>query len=440
MKHSNWTKTALAATTLAILTGVAVAGRGAATDRWPLPIEARSNAALRSFAGDAATQLAMQLVSTRPQPLRDADTVRVVVVKSMMTPLNWLDDLASDWASFGDLPIVFDLSLMQVGSFDLYDLRRLDPDAIWIASPTAGKYEFSSSEEQALRTIQENDGITIVGTGLVFGGAGFYDNRHLGGLFGIDTSNRVFVASSDSTRSMSFKLDVPAELADSLPIGPLFTVAYKQRAERESSRGWDDDQMTDGRIVALGNTPEINSIEVYVERDRGKGIYFSAPHEFKPAIDPDRNDAQLLYNAFTIGLVGQGDVGGDVQVDGEPFAFRPIFLADGTIGCTYRERTDSTGAYAFDGVPEGTYSLEIPNIVHELGAGPHDEGVMIADGAIEINGVAADGITVYGVRIDTLPIQIVGPDITDITGVWELEIPDWGQWLVWAPGIGVVAR
>ncbi|MAE71893.1 MAG: hypothetical protein CME06_15680 [Gemmatimonadetes bacterium] len=441
MKESNRMNAAISAAALAVLVGMTVTSRTSAIGSNNVPIEARSRAALRIFGRDAATQIAMRLAATRPQPQESVDTVRVVVVKSSIVDTattNWIDELTTEWRTFGDLPLVFDRRLERVASFTLADLRAADPHAIWIASPVWTDQEFSPREMIALETMQMREGTTIVGTGLVLGGSRGSDNRHLGPIFGIDTSNRIFDQVHDATVLMSFDANVPPELADSLPIGTPFGVTKKLRAERESSRAWSDDLMLDGRIVAMGE-PDSNSVEVFVERGEGVGIYFSSPHEYTPGLPLQRSDPQLLYNAFTYGLSGAGVVGGDVFVDGEPFVNRPVLLADGTVGCTYRDRTDSAGIFAFDDVLPGVYSLEIPNIVNVRSAEVGDEGVMVADGAIEVNGVAMEEISVYAVRIDTIPIQVVGPELTDLNGDWELEIPDWGQWIIWAPGIGVVA-
>ncbi len=442
MRESNRMNAAISAAALAVLVGMTVASRTSAVGSNNVPIEARSRSALRTFGRDAATQIAMRLAATRPQPQETADTVRVVVVKSSIidtVTANWIDELTTQWESFGDLPLVFDMRLKNVATFTLADLRAAEPHAIWIASPVWTDQQFSTGEMATLETMQITYGTTIVGSGMVFGGSGGSDNRHLGPIFGIDTSNTVFDQVYDTTVLMSFDASVPAELADSLPIGVPFGVTMKLRAEREISRAWSDDLMAAGRIVAMGE-PDSNSVEVFVERGEGVGIYFSSPHEYTPGSPLQRSDPQLLYNAFTYGLTGAGVVGGDVLVDGEPFVDRPVLLADGTVGCTYRDRTDSAGVFIFEDVPPGVYSLEIPNIVNIRSAEVGDEGVMVADGGIEVNGVAMEDINVYAVRIDPMPIQVVGPDLTDLNGDWQLEIPDWGQWIIWAPGIGVVAN
>ncbi len=410
-----------------------------------IPSAPPSEFALRSLAADAMTELAARLTNLdRPGgSLIAADTVRVVLLKSRASGASWIRDLDTQWPAFGELPVRIDTSLSRKPDFSYDDLREARANVVWLASPIATKQELSSSEIEDLEKFQSEGG-TVLGTGMVFGGGDHGDNRAAGFLFGIDTTKRIFVPDKDPSTKLQARGSAPPPLFRGLPVDTPFEVAPKPWAEREIDRGWDDDQMATGEIVAsdLGTGNVVQTL--VVGRGMGRGIYFSAPHEIRDPRHPssgEENDGQLLYNALTFGFTGVGTVGGSVARNGEPFADRSVCLADGPIGCTLEDETDDEGVFFFDEVPAGVYSLQIPNIVDnvQLDDRPGDAGVMIADGAIEINGVAAEGIPVYAVRVDVVPFEFLGPVITDSSGNWSLSIPNVGKWVIWAPGIGVQA-
>ena len=410
--------------------------------RREVPSSPPSNAALRDLASDAMTEMVARLAGLdRPKGLSAADTVRVVLVRSRLTSSSWIHDLNKRWSDFGELPISVSTELNWLETFTYDDLSKAKADVVWLASPAGAKLELSASEIADLEKFQRRGG-TVLGTGLVFGGAGSYDNRAAGVLFGIDTAKRVFMPVSGIVPKFRVLASAPASLADGLPQGDEFAIGAKPWVEVERGRLWDDDQIDGADIVGVGDySGEL--VQTLTDRiGAGRGIYFSAPHEIRESqgADPNEaNDGQLLYNAITFGFTAVGRVSGDVRVDGEPFADKRVYLGEGEIGCDLYELTDGTGVFEFAEVPVGTHTLEIPNIVNNVpdeGA-PQSAGVMVADGGIEVNGVAAEGVPVYAVRIDVVPFDFLGPVITDVNGEWSIDIPNEGRWVIWAPGIGV---
>ncbi len=411
-----------------------------------LPIEAPSAEARRQFAVDAVHHVTGHLANldATPNPNSNGGAVRVAILKSALGQPSRLDDLTQNWSQYGNIPVTFDYTLASVSNFSESDVRSLDADVLLTLSPVADKMEFTNSEISILEGLQV-EGTTLVAVGTVFGGQGFYDNTPMGHLWGLDTFNRVFELELLTQQEFQAREPGPNPLFNGLPTDVPFDID-PLGSERQVGRPWDDDQMAGASIE--GHSPSWDAVETLFLQNIGPAIYLSAPFDVvTPGSDlPDGAsdaNAQLLYNALTYGRSASGAVSGNVQTDGTPFAGKKVILAAGPIGCDPDVFTDQFGEYEFDEVPEGTYSLEIPNILDTTGDSLQGaiDGVLIADGVIEVNDLAAQGIPVYAVRVDVTPFLFQGPVITDPSGAWSVTInPRQGKWVIWAPGIGVVAH
>ena len=241
--------------------------------------------------------LAPAALAALPAPAR---AVRVAVIKSWSPAPDTLpvvEQLNDNWAAYGDVRVVVDLSLQSVESFTYEDLVDSGADVLWLSNTAGGEQHYTPAEIAAINQYVE-EGRHLLGTYKVFRHAAC-DNYGLAWAFGLPA---VTYNGGPLHAEQTFDLLEPGHpLLLNLPSPYSSGTEWDQAQAPADDGSWDDGDF--GSAQLLARTADRRGVITLYETATHHATYISEFVEYYG----ETSDAQLLYNAITLDAAPTGE-------------------------------------------------------------------------------------------------------------------------------------
>lgn len=230
-----------------------------------------------------------------------ANTVSAALVQSFhgCAVIDAWQELNANWSSYGTVPVSITTNeALCSDTFTLGDLEASGADTL-ILSASASRYQLTQKEINAIQAYV-NEGHTILGTSLTFGG-GQNDNNGLSATFGF-AEQSVWRKSGDSGSPFTYKLRQHNPAAKILlrSVPNPYVSTNVDRCQKPADSHWSGNEL--GGATLLGrNADATSAITVY-----STGSYNAVFIANTPEYQSTNDDLQFLYNAVIYPRNGVG--------------------------------------------------------------------------------------------------------------------------------------